>query len=122
MSQPADTPAPERGEPAAAPSEADTLLPCPFCGGEAYPMPSGEGISCENTSCAAFTVVAEPDAWNRRAAPPADALRTAAARAISAWAAGKYRELATAMDALRACLEVERQRYDRLTAAPRSEG
>jgi hypothetical protein len=56
---------------------APPLLPCPFCGGEAYEGP--HGIRCATTGCVVRIGAAlSPEQWNRRTevrpvAPPAAA-------------------------------------------------
>lgn len=68
----------------------ETLLPCPFCGGEAKmhtsymlsPLGGGTSIVCSAIDCPANPTVLSGTqeeaiaAWNRRAGPPAPAAPT----------------------------------------------
>lgn len=50
-------------------TEREGLLPCPFCGGGGV-IEDGHGdVSCHDRTCPGYMIVAQPKAWNRRAAP-----------------------------------------------------
>ena len=64
---------------------AQSLLPCPFCGGEPEHVPRLGTARCLNRKCSIYAYAMLDDRWNTRPAQAQEALREALQRMVDAY-------------------------------------